>query len=629
MSRVIRLLTLVIVVGCLPAPARAQAPVAYRLSYPAPEHRWMQVEVTFADVPPGTLEVRMSRTSPGRYALHEFAKNVFDVQVRDGRGRVLVPARPNLHQWNVSGHDGTVVVVYKVYGDRVDGTYLSVDSTHAHMNIPATLMWARGLEWRAARVTLERPAGRSWRVATQLYATDDPLTFTAPNLAYLMDSPTEFSDFVQRSFVVPDAGGARPTFRIALHHDGTDAEADAFARDTETIVREALAIFGEFPAFEGNAYTFLADYLPWASGDGMEHRNSTVLSSAGALRNPGQRSGLLGTVAHEFFHAWNMERLRSRALEPFDFEDADMSGELWFGEGFTSYYDDLIMQRARLVPLDATLASYAGLVNSVTLGPGRRIRTAEDMSMLAPFVDAAVSVDRTAWPNTFISYYTWGAAIGLALDLSLRDRTDGRVTLDDYMAALWRSYGRPGQQGPPGTVATPYTMADLEAKLGEVAGSAEFSRDFFARFIRGHEAADYARLFARAGFVLRARNAGRPWLGGVQLAFSGGAGARVQGLVPFDSPLYKAGVAQDDQITAIDGVALDSQAALDAVAGRHRPGDTVSIRFVRRGGEAVDARLTFDEDPRQELVPVEATGSTLTPDQKRFRDAWLNSRATP
>ena len=145
------------------------------------------------------------------------------------------------------------------------------------------------------------------------------------------------------------SGGSATTFRIALHHDGTDAEADAFARDVERIVREAMAVFGEFPQYENNTYTFLADYLPWASGDGMEHRNSTVLSSAGALRNPGQRSGLLGTVAHEFFHSWNMERIRSRDLEPFNFEEADVSGELWLGEGFTSYYDDLIMRRTGLI----------------------------------------------------------------------------------------------------------------------------------------------------------------------------------------------------------------------------------------------------------------------------------------
>lgn len=246
--------------------ADAQAPVSYRVSFPAPEHRWMQVEVTFPSVPAGPLQVRMSRTSPGRYALHEFAKNVFDVQIRDGKGASLAPTRPNLHQWNVDGHDGTVIVSYRVYGDRTDGTYLSVDAAHAHINMPAALMWARGLQTRAARITFELPAGRNWKVATQLMPTADPQTFTAPHLQYLMDSPTELSAFALRTFTV-DGGGSPPgTFRIALHHDGTDAEADAFARDVQRIAREELQIFGEYPRYEPGFYTFLSDYLPWEIG---------------------------------------------------------------------------------------------------------------------------------------------------------------------------------------------------------------------------------------------------------------------------------------------------------------------------------------------------------------------------
>lgn len=588
----------------------------------------MHVEVTFSEVPTGPLQVRMSRTSPGRYALHEFAKNVFDVQVRDGKGGALTPTRPDLHQWNVAGHDGTVVISYRVFGDRVDGTYLSVDSTHAHMNMPATLMWARGFENRPARIRFEQPAGRQWRVATQLYATSDPLVFTAPNFHYLMDSPTEFSAHALRSFTVPNAAvpGAAPTFRIALHHDGTDADADAFAKDTERIVRETMAVFGEFPQFENNTYTFLSDYLPWASGDGMEHRNSTVLSGAGALRNPAQRGGLLGTVAHEFFHAWNMERIRARDIEPFNFEEADVSGELWFGEGFTSYYDDLIMRRTGLTPREQTLGSFASAINTVSNSPGRLIRSAEEMSRLAPFVDAAAAIDRTTWDNTFISYYTFGAAIGLGLDLSLRDRSDGRTTLDTYMRALWARHGRPGQQEP-GLVSTPYTMDDLKTVLAEVSGDRQFAQTYFARYIQGHDVVDYAPLLARAGLMLRARGGDLAAFNGSQgLNFTGGGGARVTAAVPFESALYRAGVERDDMIVSLDGVALSSQQVLDDMLRKHRAGDRIPIHFVRRSGETVNTTLTLEENRRMEIVPVEQAGATLSAAQKKFRDEWLGNR---
>ena len=612
-----------------PSTSPAQASVAYRLSFPAPEHHWLQVEATFAAVPPGPLQVRMSRSSPGRYALHEFSKNVFDVQIRDGKGKALVAARPNLHQWDVMGHDGTVVVSYRIYGDRVDGTYLAVDSTHAHMNIPATLMWARGFETNPAHVTFVPPPGRQWRVATQLYPTGDPYVFTAPNMHYLMDSPTEFSAYTLRTFSVPaESAGTGPTFRIALHHDGTDADADAFARDTEAIVREAKAVFGEFPRYENNTYTFLSDYLPWASGDGMEHRNSTVLSGNGALHDPGRRTGLLGTVAHEYFHSWSMERIRSKAIEPFNFEEANVSDELWLGEGFTSYYDDLIMRRTALAALDQTLSSFANLINTVTLSPARHIRSAEEMSRLAPFNDAAAAIDRTNWPNTFISYYTWGAAIGLGLDLALRDRSNGSVSLDDFMRALWIDFGRPGQKEP-GFVATPYTTDDLKATLGKVAGDHVFAADFFRRYIQGHEVVDYRRLLGRAGLAAQTANPGQAFIAGAEsFNFSGSAGAQVTAPVNFESGLYKAGVDQDDHITMLDDVKLTSKQTMDEVLRKHKPGDIVPIRFVRRSGEAISAMLTLEENSRITIVPLEQSGGMVTPEQKRFREEWLGSKVT-
>lgn len=607
--------------------AWAQAPVEYKLSFPSPEHRWMQVEAKFAAVPAGLLQLRMARTSPGRYALHEFAKNVFDVTAVNSKGQPLTATRPDPHQWDFATHDGTVVVTYKIFGDRTDGTYLGIDSMHAHINIPAALMFARGWFERPARVTFVQPPGKTWKVATQLFPTPDPLVFTAPNIHYLMDSPTDFSAFTLREFTVDDGQkrtGPPPTFRIALTHDGTEAEADAFARDVERIVRETIPIFGELPQFETNTYTFLSTYLPWASGDGMEHRNSTSLTSPGALRNPGQRQGMLGTVSHEFFHAWNMERLRSAGVEPFDFEQADMSDDLWLGEGFTSYFDSLILYRAGLLPLDGLLGELAGSINAVTLGPGRQFRSAVDMSRMAPFVDAAAAIDRTAFPNLFISYYTYGSVIGLGLDLSLRDRSNAQVTGDQFMKALWTQFGRPGQQTP-GKVSTPYTIDGLKESLARVAGDRGYANDFFAKYVEGRELVDYTRLLGRAGLVLRKRAAGKAFAGQVQLQ-GGGSALRVSGLVPWESPLYQAGVAQDDQLANLGGVDLTSMAAFEAALSKQKPGAAVPLRFIRRSGEVVNGTITLVEDPRIEIVPVEKTGGILTDDQKRFRESWLSSQ---
>ena len=134
---------------------------------------------------------------------------------------------------------------------------------------------------------------------------------------------------------------------MALHHDGSGADADRFAAALEKIVREQRAVFGELPAFEA-PYTFIADFLPWAASDGMEHRNSAILTEPARLRVPDEQSGALSTAAHEFFHSWNVERIRPRSLEPFKLDAPNPSGELWFAEGFTSYYEPLTLQRSGL-----------------------------------------------------------------------------------------------------------------------------------------------------------------------------------------------------------------------------------------------------------------------------------------
>src|SRR5256712_2244086 len=223
---------------------QAAEPIRYRLSFPEPQHRWMQVDATFPDVTQTTVELRMSRSSPGRYSLHEFAKNVYDVHAFDKSGRELETARPDPYGWNVTGHGGSVTVKYKVYGDRVDGTYLAVDTTHAHINMPAALMVAHRLDDPPAAGAVGQPAGMRWQVATQLHASSSPLEFTAPNLQYLMDSPAEFGPVSVRQFT---AGGR--TFRFSLHHTGTDAELDGYVKDVEKIVRQEGAIFGEYPQY--------------------------------------------------------------------------------------------------------------------------------------------------------------------------------------------------------------------------------------------------------------------------------------------------------------------------------------------------------------------------------------------
>jgi len=575
----------------------------------------MQVEVAFTELDSAPLELRMSRASPGRYSLHDFAKNVYDVHALGADGRELTAARPDPYGWTVAAHGDAVTVHYKVFGDRVDGTYLAVDTSHAHINMPAAIMWARGFDDRPATLVFEPPRGERWQVATQLHPSAAPFEFTAPNLQYLMDSPAEFGLVAIRQFAVNGRA-----FRFALHHAGTDAELDGFVKDVEKIVRKEGEIYGEYPAYEPGSYTFLADYLPFASGDGMEHRNSTVITSSRSLRN--DRLDLLGTVAHEFFHCWNVERIRPQSLEPFDFERANVSGELWLAEGFTQYFGPIVLSRAGIVDLASTTATIAELVRSVALNPARKVRTAEEMSRMAPFTDGGRPMDRTNWSTTVISYYQFGGAIALALDLTLRERSGSRVTLDDYMRAMWRTHGKPGGSRE-GYVDRPYTIGDAEARLAEGAGDPAFARDFFARYIQGHEVADYARLVAQAGFELRKSNAGRAWWGDLRLE-PGNAAVRVTSPPAIDTPAYAGGLDVDDEVRQMDGTRMMSPEDISAMLRRHRPGDAISVVFVDRTGAERQTNVTLREDPGVDLFPVERLGGALTPSQKAFRQRWLN-----
>ena len=610
-------LRLALVLLVLSTAAFAQSQIEYTVSIPSPEQRWLQVDAQFPAKPGAPLDVRMARSSPGRYATHEFGKNVYLFEARDESDAPLQVEPIAPAHWRVTPHGRTVHVRYRLFADHVDGTYSAVDSTHAHLNAPATFVWAPALPDTPIRIRFTQPTGRTWRVSTQLFPTDDALTFTAPNLQYFMDSPVEFSAHAVREFTVTAGGGrAAAQFRMAVHHQGTDAQLDAYAGQVEAIVREQAAILGELPAFDGGTYTFLMDYLPWADGDGMEHRNSTVCTSSGALADGPAR--MAGTASHEFFHAWNVERIRPASLEPFDFSRANMSGELWLAEGFTTYYGSLTMIRAGLVARDQGVGQFSGWVNGALLSPGTQFRSVVDMSRLAPYVDAATAVDPTNWENTFYSYYPYGAAIGLGLDLTLRERSGGTITLDDYMRQLWKTHGVPGGKAP-GYVARPYRLDDLQAALATVSGDATFAREFFDKHVRGTEPLPYRRLLAAAGYELKERDAG-PFVGPLRLQADRGRLA-VNGNPVSTSPVYRAGIGRDDVVISLDGKPLAQPADWDKVVATLTPGSEVEVVFESRG-EKRTSRLAVERDPRLTVVAM----PQATPAQLALREGWLKSR---
>ncbi len=574
----------------------------YSISFENAVHHEAVIEATFPDLKMDTVSFRMSRTSPGRYALHEFAKNVYGFKATDSKGNLLNVHRPSPYEWQVTGHDGTIKIQYILFANRGGGTYSQVDETHAHLNIPATFMFSPELSQRKIEVTFNIREDLNWKVATQLPLVSGT-TYSAPNLYYFMDSPTEISDYTLRSFQVDGQ-----TIQLALHHNGTEEEADTYFEKVKKVVLAEKEVYGELADFDYDTYTFLACYIPNASGDGMEHRNSTIVTSTRSLANGGMERNI-GTVSHEFFHSWNVERMRPKSLEPFDFEAANMSGELWFAEGFTSYYTNLILCRAGLISPKEYVEGLAGTFNYVWNSPARQFFNPIEMSYQAPFVDAATSVDPVNRENTFISYYSYGSVLGLALDLSLRQNG---LNLDDFMKLAYTKFG---------ATEKPYTVEDLHQTLNQYAGK-KFGDTFFNSYIYKSEMPDYGPLFESMGVVLEQSN-DEPYFGPYIIVNKEGT-ATINGNPAIGSPAYKAGLDQGDIMTAINGLPFDVEQEFAKYLSPFKVGDSVNIDFIRYG-KPISTTLKLGQNPDYSMHLTEDEELTPASQMLEQRKAWLKS----
>jgi predicted metalloprotease with PDZ domain len=403
--------------------------------------------------------------------------------------------------------------------------------------------------------------------------------------------------------------------RLAVHHSGTKRQVEHFAGMAQKVVAEQIAVFGEPADYDFGTYTFIADYLPYVFGDGMEHRNSTILTSRRSLEGENALRNLY-TLSHEFFHSWNVERIRPNTLEPFNFMKANVSKALWFAEGFTSYYDDLTIKRAEIISAEEYANNWSGSLNYVLNSPGNTFYNPIEMSMQAPFVDAATSIDGQNKSNTFISYYSWGSVLGLGLDLTLR-ATFEDITLDDYMRLMWQKYGKTEK---------PYNIDDLRQTLAEVTDSTEFARQFFENYIYHGKDLDLKPLLANAGFQLQKANPGEAVISynRAKIDYKNGE-ASISGNTEIGSPLYKAGLDDGDIIHSISGSPINNARDLQQLLISHAPGDELSITFTSLG-EEFETTVTLSEDPTLELVTFGQAGKELTEEMKNFREAWLGSK---
>ena len=603
----------------------AQQPVRaifYSVSFPNAAHHEAEIVMLVPQAPDGNFKVRMSRSSAGRYATHEFGKNVYNVTATDAKGKILPLKQLEGDVYEVGSHPETVKISYTLFANLTDGTYAGIDPSHAHLNMPATFMWIPGMEKRPIQFEFNDLDKYGWRVATQLKH-DGGKVYSAPDMQYMMDSPTELSDYKISSWDVVNTDGKTEKINLTVHSDDSQAVIDNFSKMVQKMVLEEKAVYGELPTYDYGEYTFLDDVYPTVSGDGMEHRNSTCIVQP-APKIEGNELDLLGTFSHEYFHSWNVKRIRPKSLEPFNFEHANMSSELWFAEGFTQYYGELLLMRSGFLKVDDYMGTVAGLVNSVLNKPASKNYSAPQMSRYSVFADAGVSIDPNNNNNVFTSYYVYGGAIALALDLRLR--SDFNLTLDDYMRTVWLNRGK---------VMKPYTIPDLQADLAQVTKNPKFAADFFSKYIYGLDKNDYEALLAKAGLILRKAGTGKAWAGPLSVTqnrgrsgvarTAGTIGLPIQASTVQGTPVYKAGLDAGDIILKADGKEVTDAKSFTDIVATKSIGDKLVVNYKNRTGEH-ETTLTLEENPALEVVPYEKAGKELTKEQQTFRNIWLSSK---
>jgi predicted metalloprotease with PDZ domain len=600
--------------------SQVEKPIFYSVSFPNAVHHEAEIIMYLPQSPSGNFKVRMSRSSAGRYATHEFGKNIYNVTATDVKGKVLPLKQLEGDVYEVGTHPEGVRISYTLFANWTDGTYASIDASHAHLNMPAAFMWVPGMENRPIQFAFNDLDKYGWKVATQLKHENGTL-YSAPNMQYMMDSPTELSDYKINSWDVTNTDGKKEKINLTIHSDDSQAVVDNFATMVQKMVLEEKAVYGELPAYDLGEYTFLDDVHPTVSGDGMEHRNSTCIVQP-ADKIEGNEVWLLGTFAHEYFHSWNVKRIRPKSLEPFNFEHANMSSELWFAEGFTQYYGEMVLVRSGFQKIDQYTGTIAALVNSVLNKPASKKYPATQMSRYSVFADAGVSTDPNNNNNIFTTYYYYGGAIALALDLRLR--SDFNLTLDDYMRTVWLNRGK---------VMKPYTIPDLQSDLAQVTKNPKFAAEFFSKYVYGIDKNDYEALLAKAGLVLR--KTGKVWAGPLSVVqnrgksaaakTSGDEGLPILASTVQGTPVYNAGLDAGDIILKADGKDVTDIKSFNDIVATKNPGDKLVVNYKNRTG-AHETTVMLEENPTLEVLTNEKAGKELTKEQETFRNNWLSTK---
>jgi predicted metalloprotease with PDZ domain len=499
-----------------------------------------------------------------------------------------------------------------VFGDDLSGTFSQLDARHANYNGGSIFMYIVGHKPDPVSLTINPPSG--WRIVNGRINSPDQKKWQFDNYDLLIDTPTEIApDWTVDEFKVEGK-----LYKVMVHSFGNEGgKRAALVKDIEKIVRAETAMWGP-PEFD--SYTFLIHFAADDhSGDGMEHLTSTQIIEPGALGESGVYDETLETVAHEFFHVWNVKRLRPIELGPWDFTKPANTRGLWVAEGFTNYYGHLMMRRAGIWNDEKFLAQMSQVISSVENAPGSHLMSAIESSLSAPFIDGAPSEQRTNLANTSVSYYYKGEVIALVLDSMIRTKTQGRASLDDVMRRMYDEFYLKSPNASYYLKGRGYTVEDVERVTSEVAGVD--MHDFFDRYVRGVEKLPYEEALAGIGLKLQTTPASNQWFGGLRFDHDGSGVINIDSVRP-GSPAEVAGISGGDQLLFVGGEKI-SEANLTKLATRYKAGDRIPVTF-KRDRRELKATIILDHPEllKYTLEVDKGTASALS----ASRISWLEGK---
>ncbi len=582
-------------------PEGAEA-VRYVVSLSRPHSHLFDVEARF---PPaqGELEVVLPVWTPGSYLVREYARHVQDISASTDGGEPVPARRVDKRTVRIASNGRAVRLCYRVYANELTVRTSHLDGTHGYFNGATLFFYVEAWRNLEHRVRIEAPAG--WRVFTALEPSGDELV--ARDYDELVDSPFEIGPHEPLSFTA-----AGVPHQIVVWGDA-QLDRDKLVADLKKVCETESQLFGGLPM---KRYLFLV-YATDKGRGGLEHKASTsLLFPRASFGQPKGWEDFLTLAAHEYFHLWNVKRIKPKALVPFDYSRECYTTLLWAFEGVTSYYDNLLVRRAGLMSPSRYLTRLGETLSALHATPGRKALTLADASLLAWIKHYRPDENS---PNSAISYYLKGEVVATLLDLEIRRATKDQKSLDDVMRLLWQRYG--DERGVP--------EDGVESAAAEVAG-VDLSA-FFDRAIRSADELDYS-VFAHVGLEAKFRvresandKGGSPprwkpsearergWLGIIT------RGQNAIATVLDGSPAMEAGLYADDEIVALDGYKVDA-AGLTSRCEEKKPGEVVRVTVFRRD-RLLEIPVILGQKPADAVYLAKVDEPTDA--QKQAYRSWL------